>query len=258
MRRIATTLSSFCFLASCVGEDSGVTVQGGPDASAVANPTPLDASSIVDAASDVTDVDAATASDGGPPTLVDCQDAGIWGFSTPGWSTAGTACTEGDGGFTNCAVLSASDGGSAVRARSNVNAPVLGGPLNQVARLRFSIQVNASNGTYRADIALARRSDFAAFKLQLDSTGTSRTLLLTSVGATSPLGPVDLLSTPVELTLAADSTWARLGSAPYVRMATTADPNNPRFELGPLILNGTNINLGVSYSPIATELCAIP
>ena len=263
MRRIAVTYASLLIVA-CVGANAatpdGLPDAGGglPDAGALTDATPLDSSTIVDAAGDASDGNIDTRGDAAPPILVACQDAGVWDFSTPGWNPAGTPCTEGDGGFTNCALINASDGGSALRARSAGNVPALNAPLNQVARLTFNIQVNASNGTYQADIALARRDEFAAHNLRLTSVGAARTILLTGVGAPASLGTIGLGSTPVELTLSANSTWARLGLEPYVRVDAAAVISTPRFELGPLITVGTGINLGVTYSPVATELCSIP
>ena len=245
-------------LVSCVGEDAVTSGAGLPDAGAVTDGAPFDSSPIEEAGSDASDGGIGTLGDAAPPMLVNCQDAGVWDFSTPGWNGDGTPCTAGDGGFTNCALLSASDGGSAVRARSGANVPALNAALNQVARLRFDVQVNASNGTYEAEIAFARRDQFFGHTVQLSSVGATRTILLTSGGAPASLGPIGVGSTPLELTLSANSTWARLGTEPYVRVAAAPVNSNPRFQLGPLLTVGTGVNLGVTYSPVATELCTIP
>ena len=264
MGRSSVAFASF-FLVACVGEDAATTRGGLPDAGAVTDAAlidaaPFDATTIEDAASDASDGGIDTLGDAAPPMLVDCQDAGVWDFSTPGWNGDGTPCTAGDGGFTNCAIISASasDGGSAVRARSGTNVPALNAVLNQVARLRLNVQVNASNGTYEAEIAFARRDQFSGHTLKLTSVGATRTIFLTNFGAPASLGTMGLGSTPLELTLSANSTWARLGSGPYVKVAAAAANSNPRFQLGPLLTVGTGVNLGVTYSPIATEVCTIP
>ena len=250
---------------ACVGEEAagpnplsdagGVQPDGGgglPDGGAVTDAAPIDSGTITDAGPT-------------PPPLVNCQDAGVWAFSTPGWNGDGVPCTAGDGGYTNCDLTGASaidggpaDGGSAVRARSGDNVPALKAPLNQVVRLKFSLQVNASNGTYEADIAFVRRDEFFGYNLQLASAGATRTILLAREGSPpSPIGTTGVGSMPLELTLYADSTWVRLGSGSYVKV--TADPvgSNPRFQLGPYVTVGAGINLGATYSPIATELCSV-